>query len=364
MFYKPEREAATPRSTKLYKEMKKLVLFAMIVAVLGIFNACEKSDELIDQSIDEQLLDVTKPDVYSENGYLVFKGINAVDSIIAQLSKMTKEEKRTWEDKMGFKSASANFDALFDEYDKIESQEEFIKFKQKHEGELIFNEKDPDDWSIDYPFQTRYFFPILNQDGIYKIGNSLVKYTPKNQIIALDGDMTKINDIESYKNDERLVLLPSLKSVDLNDKHIYDSFEDDNIDPGVFDVWSYNPDRDRRLRNELWRENYWYEFNGVTSSGWKIVFYQKGQKENWRGKFKDYKTVYGVQNVTIKVGTYPTHNYHTNNPSYTGEVYDSVREFASAHQNGSNSLYYYRPSVIFSTETISRGVHTWYPLNH
>ena len=72
--------------------MKKLLLFAMIIAALGIFNACEKSDALIDQSIDEQLLDVTKPDVYSENGYLVVKNFEIADSLRLMLQNKSLEE--------------------------------------------------------------------------------------------------------------------------------------------------------------------------------------------------------------------------------------------------------------------------------
>jgi len=85
--------------------MKKLLLFAMIIVALGIFNSCEKSDELIDQSIDEKLLDATKPDVYSENGYLVVKSFEAADSLRLMLQNISLEEQSIWENEIGLKSA-------------------------------------------------------------------------------------------------------------------------------------------------------------------------------------------------------------------------------------------------------------------
>jgi hypothetical protein len=67
--------------------MKKLFLFAMAVACLSIFNACEKSEELIDQSVDLQLQATEKPDVFSENGYLVFNTKDAFEQKLNQLKK-------------------------------------------------------------------------------------------------------------------------------------------------------------------------------------------------------------------------------------------------------------------------------------
>ncbi len=72
--------------------MRNFIVFAMTAALLTIFNGCQK-DELIDQGVDVQSQDVIKPDVYAENGYLAFKNIGTVDSMIQILSKMTMEEK-------------------------------------------------------------------------------------------------------------------------------------------------------------------------------------------------------------------------------------------------------------------------------
>jgi hypothetical protein len=153
--------------------MKKLVLFALLATGLTIFNGCQK-DELV--LIDEQPQDVVNPDVYVENGYLAFKDMNTVDSVIQMLGNMTTDEKENWESAMGYQSARSDFDKLFNEYDKLKSYEAFLTFKERNKDRLIFNETDPSDCSIDYPYATKYFLPILNNKGIYKVGKIITKY--------------------------------------------------------------------------------------------------------------------------------------------------------------------------------------------
>ena len=210
--------------------MKNLIVLALVAVALTIFNGCQK-DELVRQLADEQSQLAIKPDVYVENGYLAFKNMEAVDSVIQMLGKMTTKEKEVWETKMGFKSARADFDMLFNEYDKLESYEAFLAFKERNKGNLKFNETDPTDCSIDYPFATRYFIPVLNTKGIYKIGNSIVKYTSIEQIVILDGDLNKLNNPDKFITHERVVKMPLLKSVDLRDIYIYDEFANDNPNP-------------------------------------------------------------------------------------------------------------------------------------
>ena len=359
LLFNVETGVTAPCSTQFYKEMKNLFVFAIVAVALTIFNGCQKSDEQV--LIDEvQPQAVVKPDVYVENGYLAFKNINAVDSVIQLLSKMSTAEKESWEQQIGLKSARSDFDALFDEYDKLESFNEFLAFKERNKEKLKFNEMDEDDCSIDYPFATKYFVPVLNTKGLYKVGSSIVKYTEDNQIIVLDGDVNKLNNLDKYANDEMVVNMRKLKSYVTT---VYDNFENDNNTNGP-GYWFQSSSGKRRLRNQLSRDNYLYYSGSTPTSGWKIIFYQQGKKKNWRGKWKSYRTIYGVENVSIKVGNFPTYSYHTYTPSYTGDVYDSTREFASDHQVGTSALFYYYPTVIFSCDTYSRGVGTWYDLDH
>ena len=86
--------------------MKKFGILMMTLAALTVFNGCQKQEltdrQLADEEVQPQV--VVQPDVYVENGYLAFKNIEAVDSTILLLNKMTTSEKETWEN-LGFKES-------------------------------------------------------------------------------------------------------------------------------------------------------------------------------------------------------------------------------------------------------------------
>ena len=164
--------------------MKKLLLFAMIIAALGIFNACEKSDELIDQSIDEQLLDATKPDVYSENGYLVVKSFEIADSLRLMLQNKSLEEQSIWENQMGLKSAKMFRAEASDKLAGFEDYDNAKRYAEQLVKEGYFNMVDS---SLCYPFLDYSLDCILNKDGIIKIGTVLYCFQKDAQISIIDG---------------------------------------------------------------------------------------------------------------------------------------------------------------------------------
>jgi hypothetical protein len=292
--------------------MKKLVLLAMLATVLTIFNGCEK-DELV--VFDEQSQLAIKPEVYVENGYLAFKNMEAVDSVIQMLGKMTTREKEVWENQMGFKSARADFDMLFNEYDKLESYEAFLAFKERNKGKLKFNETDPTDCSIDYPFTTKFFVPVLNNNGIYKVGRTLVKYTIDDNIVVLNGDINKLNNFESFKNDRDVLHNTQLKyGLVRNNITSIHNFPEDNPNGDTTNPWHRKQDiDDRKLKNELYYERYLYYFDDrwvnnqwvpYYENGIRVYLNQRGQKVSW-GSWRDYSTSYGIKQIRFQVDSYP-----------------------------------------------------------
>ncbi len=145
--------------------MKKLIVLAMVAVALTIFNGCQK-DELVGQLADEQPLAVVKPDVYVENGYLAFKDIGAIDSVIHLLGKMTSDEVKEWENKLGFTSAKTYFDPIFKEAEQAISIESILAFKKKYQDVLKWNENDLTDYSFDYPFYYTNFISLMNKNGM------------------------------------------------------------------------------------------------------------------------------------------------------------------------------------------------------
>jgi hypothetical protein len=277
--------------------MKKLMFMAVIAMVLTVFNACQK-DEL-KTTPDAGAAKASKADVYLENGYLAFKNMNAVDSVMNILAKMDRQEKDAWEKKIGLKSARYEFDILFDEYEKLTTKDEFLSFKAKHAEKLKFNEMDEEDCSIDYPFSDTYFTSVLNSSGIIKIGMSLLKFTRWNQITILDGDLEKLNNIAKFPNDNNIILTTTLKSIN-------DGSNTSNVTG--FDGWRTSGNR--RLWNDLKWTKYIYS---LSSAGdffplFKVVYIgylrQQGQAKSLFG-WSNYSTKYIVQDIWYQEGSQP-----------------------------------------------------------
>jgi len=329
------------------------------------FNGCQKEELNIRRLTDDEVQppEVVKPDVYVENGYLAFKDIEAVDSVISMLNGMTTLEKENWEKQMGFKSARADFQKLYHEYEKLTSNDEQLAFKEKFGDRLNFDGTSPENWTMDYAFATVYFIPVLNKDGIYKIGKSIVKYTKEEQIVVYDGDLTKLNNLDKYTNNEIVAFLPGLKSASEENRIYLDDFEDDNLDPSRYDKWSYNDANSRRLRNQLIWDNYSYDDGYNRNSGWKLIFHQKGEKKGIFG-WKQYKTVYGYQDIYFQIDNFAPQWIQHYVAVYTPEVYYTSITCASDHMEGSTNLFYYRPPVTFSALTYSQGIGEWYQVDH
>jgi len=267
---------------------------------------------------------------------------------------MDRTEKEAWEQQIGFKSARADFDALFDEYDKLESYEEFLAFKERNQSKLKFNEMDEDDCSIDYPFATGYFLPVLNSDGIYKAGKSIVKYTMEDQIVIADGDINKLKNLNAFMDDEMIIVMSKLKSTSTITNGIH-SFPEDNPN-GTTNSWHRKPNiGGRKLKNELYIDRYLiWESGSVWKSGYYIYLNQHGQKIRW-GKWRNYRTKYSITDIKIKVGSGSTfqdirvHISPERKPSVN--FYLNHYEIITPYNPGYLSI----PSVSFAANVTFRG---------
>jgi len=326
---------------------------AVLAMVLTVFNACTK-DEL-KTAPDEGLTKTSKADVYLENGYLAFKDMNAVDSTITFLSKMTRQEKDAWEQKIGLKSARYEFDILFDEYEKLASKEEFLKFKSKYADQLKFNEMDETDCSIDYPYESTYYASVMNNKGIFKVGLSLFKYTKENQIIVLDGDMKKLENLSAYANDKTVLVSKKLK-----DGGQYTS----NSCLENFGNWHYvSGITDRRLINEIWINEwvYWnhpYGSPTYVTKGFQYYLHQASQKNTLLGGWSNYSTTYVAQNVLWKAGSGVTMQAYCGtspevNPDFNWIIY--TYETNQTYSGGADLNYLPRPLFSIQADVSCRG---------
>jgi len=310
--------------------IKKIGFFVVMAAIIAAFGGCQK-EELTDRQLTDEVQpqEVVRPDVYVENGYLAFKNIEAVDSVIRMFNRMSTKEFGLWENQMGFKSARSEFEALFEEYDNLPTYEAFLAFKEKYKDKLIFNDNDPDDCSIDYPYVTDYFIPVLNNKGLVKIGESLIKYTKSEHIVIKNGNINALNNLEENVEKGDVFVYPKLrlKSTYNEDDLIHDFPEDNPYVPYYSDRWhKISGISDRRLNNELRINRYrYYEFNYQTYQydwvrGYNVYFKQRGQKKSWLGSWKDYKTTYIFDDLAVKVGNEPTSEFNPYSPVVSPEV--------------------------------------------
>ncbi|MBA4408621.1 MAG: hypothetical protein C0397_04275 [Odoribacter sp.] len=334
--------------------MKKLMFMAAIAMVLTVFNACTK-DEL---SSDKQVVS-KKPDVYLENGYLAFKNMNAVDSVINLLSKMSRQEKEAWEQMIGLKSARFEFDRLFDEYEKLTSKVEFLKFKSKYADQLKFNEMDETDCSIDYPYQDSFFAPVMNSSGILKVGISLFKFTRENQITILDGDLEKLNNISKFPNDNNIILSTTLKSTN-----------DGSSTTNVTGFLGWRTSGDRRLWNDLNWTKYIYSLSGYPFPTFKVVYIgylrQQGQKKTLFG-WVNYSTQYIVEDIWYQEGNQPKTLIRSGNhiSTETTPYYDwgfSYTEYTTPSSSSYDNAI--RPTMSCKGNVSFRGFTFTYPITY
>lgn len=326
-----------------------------MAVVLTLFSACQQEElDVNEPQIAGAREDV--PDVYTENGYLAFKNMSTVDSVMNVLSGMSREQKDAWDAQMGFKSARADFEKLFDEYEQLNSQAEFLAFKEKYRQQLTFNDADPEDNSIDYPFVETYFAELLNSQGVFKIGNSIIQYRKESKVTILDGDLDKLKNLSDFSGDDAVLFDTNLKS---SSSVLITDFPDWNPFPGQNDRWWESKEHGKRLLNELRIDR---NVVGLGDNRYErtahIYLKQRAQKPRTFGGWKDYKTQYYFGNMTVQYGNF-------SRTDQKGYISKETKVGISSVYNYSQEIYSLDwPSqlpilspLVFSCKTSYRGFH-------
>lgn len=290
--------------------MKKLLFLASMMALLTVFNGCQKEEPVVSQLTDGSAtpLLAAKPDVYVENGYLVFKDLNAVNSAVKSLNEMSSEQVDVFEKQHGFESARTYFSKIFKESEQITTVEGIVSFKEKYKNILKWSEIDPEDYSFDYPFYFTNFVPVINKDGLIKIGKSLFKYNKENRITLIDGDFTKLEAAMKLDRNTKNVLIlgkrGELKATSLTGLTGFEGQYGAN-NSGDNNEWCKWGDN-RRMKTGLQFENFTYlDNNYITySGGYNIYLWQRGQKRvlgiwwNYSVKYRNGSVVYKENGLT------------------------------------------------------------------
>ncbi len=340
--------------------MKKFNLLAVMAVVLTLFSACQQEELDVNEP---QIAGANKntPDVYAENGYMAFKDLLVLDSVLNVLSDMTREQQLQWELSYNFISVNTSLQPLFEKSEQLKTEEEWAEFKASNLETLKWE----DDYSFDYPFVHTSLVPVLNKDGMVKIGQSLYKYNKENKIVVLDGDYSKLAQaVKTNESSDNVIVFGKEGTLKAASENMITDFKDDYTDfntDGDFIEWSSS----RRMRNRLYCERFTYRTeSGMWHGGYRINLYQQAQKKGIFG-WKNYYTKYSVQNIyykengAIKVNDSGKHYSAEVKPSRSFNVWTQITD-ASFFEIPLSSIS--RPSPInFSCGSSCRGF-DYYPI--
>ncbi len=143
--------------------MKKHQLLFLLVLVFSLFS-CKKS------TLEQELIADTTPILKVENGILSFKTHDDFLSTLVLLSQVSSEDRKNWEESIGFKSLASYLEE-FDEKvylaDSLNDMKSFLKIKDEYSSIII--------WEGDssYRLNTSSFLmaKLVGKSGVFKVEN-------------------------------------------------------------------------------------------------------------------------------------------------------------------------------------------------
>ena len=281
----------------------------MTAVALTIFNGCQKEELNIDQLVDDvqPQLEV-KPDVYVENGYLVFKNQAIFDSVLCHVQNMNELDFEKWEKSLGFISANTYLLKAEEEFSRIKSEDQFNSFYNKHNRNLII-QKEPK--QIDFIFYSRSLSQLLNIQGVFKISQSLYYFTDVKEYIILNGNNDVLKQIQKskgidYSNEKELIVFNPNESTQLKSTSeflaggfVYTDYRWADYGTGE---WTAFKRLNYTFERTLFASVHSFDpYTGVTryACGYKLFFRMK-QYHNEHGTWKSDKISYWVKDQYIK----------------------------------------------------------------
>lgn len=156
--------------------MKKILFLALYTAVCASCNRASVLEEPM--PIPMRSSSVTEaPAVEVENGMLKFADEAAIERTLSVLLQLDETSLAAWYDSVGFVSQEMAREAALEEFQAMESLDEYPAFKAKYAGQFLFNDNlDEEDYQP-YVAASRFAYEmILNADGNAIVGGQVVNY--------------------------------------------------------------------------------------------------------------------------------------------------------------------------------------------
>jgi len=162
----------------------------LIIGLTYIIISCSKED--VKEKQTQQINANSSIDLFDhvrlKDGALCFDSAKYVSLIADSLLKMPYDLRKDWENSIGFISMYTIIDNAYNELSKCSSIEEYNNILSSYSDVLKVDGED-----INQIIPLDFFTSIINREGIYYIGQSVVKITSKNKIIVWSGDKSKLN---------------------------------------------------------------------------------------------------------------------------------------------------------------------------
>lgn len=278
-------------------------LFCVLLSFTLLLTACNNDVE----NPAEANIHLSSP-ITIENGVLHFSSIASFSEACDNISDMSEDEFRQWENSLSFKSLRSEINFALDQLEECNDSLLFQNLLTIN-GDLL----EVKDSTIVPIVESESYASITNREGLFYIGETLHKVKRGQLIVSLSGNIENVNEALSES---------SLKSgrVDGNNDLIIIDYGQP-IDQTVLKSGTESVGKEkqitidkRRVRLNLTATNvigFYIVRNMVTMMVDRVDVYEKSEftakvsnfKKSW-GKYRSYKTTCQVKDVEFVVGDY------------------------------------------------------------
>lgn len=290
---------------------KNFILVSLSALLCFFISSCKKDQLLLSSKSQIELV----PDVTIEDDYLKFKNDRVFDSLSTLLMKRPGSTIGDFVDGVaGFKSYGDIFLALEHEYESVNDNDSFNKFRNKYKSLVGIS----GDSSLTYKFGTPLSSKFVNLGGEVKVGDHMIVYTKDSRIISYKGARKTEDELRAIKYTDSLngISVQNVAVGNWTSKLI--AVANQATTSLVASALYYNGDGKRRLLVECWVESY------VSPNRTRVYVTSKQELKKTFGGWRTNETNYSFNNVkfnsiTLTPPSYPVHhefilnNYSINN---------------------------------------------------
>ncbi len=312
------------RKIYFFRKFYSLIVVTAFISNMLVLVSCEKQSEI---DLQENK-DLSKYSFSVVNGFLRFESTEALVQVLDGIANINDNERENWENKVGFLSQRRIVNIIINEENRQDSINESIYKDKDIEWDDLLNlhsdaynnylskgvikvfDKGTIDEYWDYAVFNKGFVDIINEDGLYAIGDTLYQVTE--------------NSLKAMKNadfNQAQLLVKATKPDEKNDIiFIHQESALKRTSPGlIVSEWvelGTGKQGDKRINIGIYLSVYQYIVSSKSFYFYHDVYVQC-QERNWlrQWKYKDaYIDVYGSWDVMI----YESPEYYGNSWSWHG----------------------------------------------